>query len=125
MADRNRVRSDSSLVGNEVAPIERRRTLRRRLHIHVSVRPDGPHKPQTGRVTNISVAGAFIALADPVPQGTPVQLAFLLPDHTEVHGHGVVMWSETEGEELGIGVKLKNLSTESLERLYEAVEFLR
>ena len=101
---------------------ERRRAGRRRLRVHVSIRPDGPHKPTTGTVANISVAGAFIEMPEPLPQGTGLQLAFLLPDHTEIHCSGVVMWVEDTDSELGIGVKLKNIPTESLNRLSTVLE---
>lgn len=102
--------------------VERRELLRKNRRIHVSMQAGPEKKPYVGQVHNISVAGAFIALSDPPPQGSRLTMEFLLPDNTRIHCEGTVMWCDGEGPDPGIGVKLQNIGTAELDALAEVIE---
>jgi hypothetical protein len=99
-------------------PEERRarRRFERSIHVSIGLEPEG--EPVVGRIRNISLAGAFIEMSEPVPQGSRLRMELVIPSNGDsIRCRGVVMWTDTMGPELGVGVKLRDISPEELDLL--------
>ncbi len=63
-----------------------------------------------GRVTDISLFGAFVDTLNPLSAQTPVELSLTLSHGNGVKTHGRVVWSQ---ENMGMGVEFTDLAGES------------
>ena len=63
-----------------------------------------------GRVTDISLFGAFVDTLNPLPAQTPVELSLTLSRDNSVNTHGRVVWSQ---ENMGMGIEFTDLAGES------------
>jgi len=99
---------------------DRRNHPRKPVEIDVVLRLADGQIVSKGRVHNISLAGAFIQMAEPLPTRTEVEIEFLLPvSPHEIRCTGVVVWSSdecggSEQDKTGIGVQLRHLGPTEL-----------
>jgi uncharacterized protein (TIGR02266 family) len=77
----------------------------------------------TGITQDLSEGGVFVATYHRLPIGTPVCLAFELPDGHRVEARGKVCWTRGEREEAGsrpgLGIAFSDLDPESLAKISE------
>jgi uncharacterized protein (TIGR02266 family) len=77
----------------------------------------------TGITQDLSEGGVFVATYQRLPIGTPVSLAFELPDGHRVEARGHVRWIRAEREETGtrpgLGIAFSKLDAESLAKISE------
>ncbi|HVW26212.1 MAG TPA: TIGR02266 family protein [Polyangiaceae bacterium] len=75
----------------------------------------------TGITQDISEGGVFVATYQKLPIGTPVCIAFELPDGHRVEARGEVRWQRPEREEAGtrpgLGIAFSDLTQESLAKI--------
>ena len=91
---------------------------RKPADISVNVWARNGREACSGRIRNISPAGVFIEMADPLGQETQIELEFVLPTHPSlIRCRGVVKWSETIAEPLGIGVELTVIGVVEMRRI--------
>ena len=82
-------------------------------------------------IANISAMGIFIRTNEPLPVGTPMDLAFAPPEqngsaHEPFRLHGVVAWvnplrANGDNPNPGMGVRFTDLSSEARERLVDVI----
>jgi len=77
-------------------------------------------------ITNISAMGIFIRTDEPLPVGTPMDLAFAPPGHSPFRLHGRVAWVNPlrpngDNPNPGMGVRFTELSSEARERLVDVI----
>lgn len=82
-------------------------------------------------ITNISAMGIFIRTNEPLPVGTPMDLAFAPPKDSDsarepFRLHGVVAWVNPlrpngDNPNPGMGVRFTELSSEARERLVDVI----
>jgi uncharacterized protein (TIGR02266 family) len=77
---------------------------------------------------NLSTGGLFLETEDPLPQGTPLELEFLLPEpERKIRCQGQVAWQNPPGKSLkedlpsGIGVQFTDLGLDDMDALREFV----
>ncbi len=77
----------------------------------------------TGITQDLSEGGVFVATYQRLPIGTPVCLAFELPDGHRVEARGHVRWIRAEREDAGsrpgLGIAFSELDAESLAKISE------
>lgn len=106
----------------------RREHTRVETTIGVKLRsPDG-RRSGSEEIRNISLGGVFIAMSDPLPFGTDVELEFSLPvDPRLIRCRGFVVWSTKESPERspgnpGVGVRLMDIGVREMRLLNEFIE---
>lgn len=97
------------------------RRLRERRECEFDVEFLGDSHFITGITQDLSEGGVFVATYQRLPIGTPVSLAFELPDGHRVEAHGEVRWIRGEREESstrpGLGIAFTELDAESLSKI--------
>ena len=63
-----------------------------------------------GRVTDISLFGAFVDTLNPLPAKTPLELSLILSGGSFVNARGTVVWSQ---ENMGMGIEFTDMVEES------------
>jgi hypothetical protein len=71
-----------------------------------------------GRITDISLYGAFIDTLNPLPAKTPVELSLTLSGGTSVNTRGTVVWSQ---ENMGMGIEFIDMVDESRSQIERIV----
>ena len=95
----------------------------RRVGIDVKFSGGGVGTNITGRITDLSAVGAFLATSKFIPLGKQVHLAFDLPTG-RVEAVGEVRWI-ARGKlisEQGIGIRFLRLSASSAQAIDQAIE---
>jgi uncharacterized protein (TIGR02266 family) len=100
---------------------ERRRKERRECEFDVEFLGDSHFI--TGITQDLSEGGVFVATYQRLPIGTPVCIAFELPDGHRIEARGQVRWIRGEREESGtrpgLGIAFSQLDAESLAKISE------
>jgi hypothetical protein len=86
-------------------PEERRRTLRFKFEATAEVSQENTEARIPARVTEISLNGCFLQMADPFPDGTPL-LVRIFVEGAFFEAHGKVVYSQPK---VGVGVAFRDL----------------
>jgi hypothetical protein len=86
-------------------PEERRRTLRFRFEASAEVSQENSEARLPARVTEISLNGCFLQMANPFPEGTPL-LVRIFVEESFFEAHAKVVYSQPNA---GVGVAFRDL----------------
>lgn len=109
----------------KVRLLEKRREARVPIQLQVDVELPNEHY-LFEYSSNLSQNGIFIHTLEPLNPGTPVSMAFSLPDQTLIRTRGEVIWcnDEEDDEEPGMGIKFIGLSEADRENILNALKKL-
>ena len=111
-----------------MAKSARREHTRVDAAIDVKVRCADGRRTGGEEIRNISLGGVFIAMIEPLPFGTDVELEFTLPlDKRVIRCRGFVVWSTKEHPErgggmTGIGVRLMDIGVREMRLLNDFID---
>ncbi len=103
-------------------PVASTRRQSKRVDINVTFRGGGASTNLSGRITDLSGTGLFLATRRFIPLGKEVHLEFELPTGP-VEAVGEVRWVArgTKAEEPGLGIRFLRLSAASARAIDDAI----